>query len=129
MRICATDDQGSPLVYKTQTGGSSNIAELSAIKEALLWAIAQGESEVEIRTDSKNNFAWVYGRSVGIQVNDRNAVLILKTAIDAARLMLSRFTMKPVNRDRNQAGLYLERKVPLRDTSAMRGAFEKAGLI
>jgi ribonuclease HI len=129
MRICVTDEDGSPFVYKTQTGGSNNIAELSAIKEALLWAIAHDEREIEIRTDSKNNFAWVYGHTVGQQINDRNAVLILKTEIDAARSMLSRFTMKLVYRDQNQAGLYLEGKVPLRDTSAMRGALEKAGLL
>jgi ribonuclease HI len=49
-----TDSTGFVLVEKSQQGGS-NIAELWAVKEALVWANDHGWTALEVRTDSRNN--------------------------------------------------------------------------
>ena len=72
MIACVSDQSGNILVEKKQTGGSNNIAELLAVKEALLWAASNKCEEVEIRTDSRNNIAWVFGTKVGKKINDRD---------------------------------------------------------
>jgi hypothetical protein len=41
-----------------QRGGSNNIAEFMAVEQALLWAKLYGYTQLEIRTDSRNNLAW-----------------------------------------------------------------------
>lgn len=104
---------GDVLIDKHQQGGSNNIAELQAVKEALLWSINNNYSEVEIRTDSRNNFSWVFGKKVGKHINDRSSVLFLKTAIFAARSTLKDFKMTWVPREANVAGFYIEQKYQL----------------
>jgi len=38
-------------------------------------------ADVEIRTDSTEHLAWVLGKKVGKKINDREAVLALKTSM------------------------------------------------
>jgi ribonuclease HI len=112
MIACVSDQRGNILVEKKETGGSNNIAELLAVKEAVMYAIMHKHEDVEIRTDSKNNLAWVFGK-VGKKMNDRDAVLNLKTVIDTARASLKHFDLTWVPRDENRAGIYLEAKYSL----------------
>ena len=81
MVIVVTDDTGAVLVEKTKVGGSSNIAELWGVAEAMLWAKESQVAEIEVFTDSRNNLAWLKG-NVGKKLNDRNAVMDLLTAIE-----------------------------------------------
>jgi ribonuclease HI len=104
-----TDDSGKPLVEKKNWGGSNNIAELLAVKEALMWALNNGYKEVEVRTDSRNNFAWVFGKKLGEKLNDRAAVINLKTAIQALRQDV-KLNLVWVPREENLAGFYIEQK-------------------
>ena len=103
MVAVVTDENGSILVEKTQEGGSNNIAELLAVKEALSWAADHKHDQIEIRTDSKNNLAWFYGTKVGKNINDRDAVLALKSSVDSLKSMVkSKLVLIP--RSRNKAG-------------------------
>ena len=112
MVAVATDDKGNVLIEKYQEGGSNNIAELIAVKEALMWCSTHNVKQVEIKTDSTNTLAWVYGVKVGKHVNDRDTVLNLKNAINA--LMMSiRMEMEWISRDKNLAGHYIENKYKL----------------
>jgi len=73
--------------------------------------VANKIGDVEIRTDSRNNLAWVLGKKVGKKINDRDAVLALKTSIDpASQLALS---LKWIPREQNLAGHYIEQKYQL----------------
>src|SRR5262249_4681313 len=112
MIACVSEFSGDIVVEKHQEGGSNNIAELLAVKEALFYAINNGFDEVEIRTDSRNNFSWVLGKKVGKHINDRNAVLILKTEI-AAALKNIKLNLEWTPRESNLAGRYLEQKYAL----------------
>lgn len=107
-----SDSQGNILIEKITEGGSSNIAELIAVKEALLYAKNNGFKELEIRTDSKNNFAWVLGEKVGQGINDRPLVLNLKTSINAVRQTVN-LNMVWIPREENVAGDYIEKKYAL----------------
>jgi len=62
MIAVVTNDHGDVLFENTAAGGSNNIAELWAVKEALEWCVAHGIPAVEIRTDSRNNRSWVLGK-------------------------------------------------------------------
>ncbi len=90
-------------------GGSNNIAELLAVRDAVAHAAATGVTAVEIRTDSRNNFSWVLGRKVGRDINDRTRVLELKAEIDALRARVQ-LKLVWVPREHNVAGHYIERK-------------------
>jgi len=70
-----------------------------------------GWNAIEVRTDSRNNFAWVEGR-IGKKLNDRQAVLELYETI---RCLLEgvRLELLWVPRDRNLAGRYIDEKVGL----------------
>jgi hypothetical protein len=89
MIAVVTNESGIVLVEKHQEGGSNNIAELLAVKEAMLWATAHDYGNVEIRTDSRNNFAWVFGRKVRKAINDRAAVMALKAQIAGLKRMIA----------------------------------------
>lgn len=108
MVAVVTDNRGVVLIDKHQEGGSNNIAELLAVKEALIWCSAHQISEVEIRTDSRNNLSWVLGKKVGKKVNDRVAVLNLKNAINAIKGTMKKFKIIWVPRENNLAGHYIE---------------------
>lgn len=112
MVAVATDDKGKVLVEKIQEGGSNNIAELLAVKEALMWCSVRGIKKVEIRTDSRNNLAWVYGKKVGKKINDREMVLNLKTIILALNKSVN-FSLTWIPREYNLAGQYIENKFQL----------------
>lgn len=85
MVFVVTDNWGNVLIDKAQQGGSNNIAELLAVREALTWVVQEKRPTVEIRTDSRNNFAWVLGKKVGKHLNDRTTVLAIKNVIDGLR--------------------------------------------
>lgn len=112
MIAVVANDQGHILIDKHQEGGSNNIAELLAVKEALLWCIENRIGDVEIRTDSTNNLAWVGGDKVGKKLNDRDMVLDLKAAIDACRSKV-KLTLSWIPRENNLAGHYIQRKYQL----------------
>jgi ribonuclease HI len=109
MVAVVSNEQGHVLIDRHQEGGSNNIAEFLAVKEALLWCVANKIGDVEIRTDSRNNLAWVLGRKVGKKLNDRDAVLDLKAAIDACRSKVN-LTLTWIPREQNPAGQYMEHK-------------------
>lgn len=111
MIVAVSDEAGNVLVDKTQEGGSNNIAELLAVKEALMWCVTHNVDDLELRTDSMNNLAWVDGR-IGKKLNDRNAVLVIKSAIDALRLSV-KLEMVWVPRENNKAGHFIEEKYTL----------------
>jgi len=112
MVAVVTDENGSILVEKTQEGGSNNVAELLAVKEALAWAVAHKHDEIEIRTDSTNNLAWVLGTRVGEKINDRDAVLALKSSIDSLKSVV-KCKLVLIPRSQNKAGHYIENKCRL----------------
>lgn len=109
MIAVVTDDRGQVLIEKLQSGGSNNIAELMAVKEALLWCFVHGVYEVELMTDSRNNLAWVKSLKVGDHVNDKSAVQVLQTAIRALKKDV-KFKLIWIPRDENLAGHYIESK-------------------
>ena len=100
------------LSIRPKEGGSNNIAELLAVKEALSWAVANKHDQIEIRTDSKNNFAWFHGTKVGKNINDRAAVLALKSSIDSLKSMV-KTKLVLIPRSQNKAGHYIENKYRL----------------
>src|SRR5260370_18118013 len=82
MIAAVSDEHGAILIEKHQEGGSNNIAELLAVREALLWSVANKIADVEIRTDSRNNLSWLLGKKAGKKINDLNTVLALKPSTD-----------------------------------------------
>src|SRR5438105_1995705 len=76
---------GEVLTFRTEQGGSNNIAELLAVRDALQWAVENGYCTVQIRTDSQNNLRWVEG-NIGFDVNDRERALRIYEEITALRL-------------------------------------------
>jgi ribonuclease HI len=110
MRIVVTDENGTVLVDKTKTGGSSNVAELWAVTEALLYVknceIPANQKIAEIFMDSQNNFAWLNGR-VGHKINDKKAVSHLLTAVNRLREKV-KLKLTWIPREENLAGIYLE---------------------
>lgn len=110
MVAVVTDDRGTVLVEKEEAGGSNNVAEFLAVKEAMVYAVAHGYRALLIRSDSSNNKAWYYGRQPGANLNDRDTVLTLKAAVEACKASLDFHTLVWVPRGRNLAGLYLDAK-------------------
>lgn len=111
MIAVVSDSNGNVLSETHLHGGSNNIAELLAVKEALVWATEQGYEAVEIRTDSRNNLAWVAGR-IGNKLNDRGAVLDLYESINRLREQVQ-VDLLWIPRDENLAGQYIEAKYGL----------------
>ena len=109
MVMVVTDAEGRVLSETKCAGGSNNIAELCAVRDALRWCVDHGVEAVEIRTDSRNSFSWIFGTKVGKQVNDRNAVFALKDEISQLRWDV-RLTLVWVGREANLAGHYIEQK-------------------
>ena len=63
-----TKKDGTVVVEEHNEGGSNNIAELIAVKEALKYCLSVGKDSAKIITDSKNNLSWVYGSKVGNKI-------------------------------------------------------------
>lgn len=109
MVMVVTDAAGVVLSERQESGGSNNIAELLAVRDAVRWSVAAGLTEVVVWTDSRNNLAWVNGRTVGKAINDRARVVALKAEIAEARQWL-RLTLMWLPRAVNKAGQYIERQ-------------------
>ena len=112
MIAVVTDVAGNVIIEKTQEGGSNNIAELLAVKEALIWCVNNGIKEVEIITDSQNNLSWVWKTKLGKKLNDRDAVMNLKNVIDVC-LQEIKLTLTWKPREENWAGIHIENKYSL----------------
>lgn len=112
MIAVVTDEGGNVIIEKYQEGGSNNIAELLAVKEALMWSFNHGIKDVTIQTDSRNTISWVNGSKVGKKINDRDTVMNLKTAISALLQSIKlELIWKP--REENWAGIHIENKYSL----------------
>jgi ribonuclease HI len=111
MIAVVSDSNGNVLVEIQVHGGSNNIAELLAVKEALAWATEHGYEAIEIRTDSRNNLAWVAGR-IGKRLNDRGTVLDLYASINRLRERVQ-VDLVWIPRDVNLAGQYIEARYGL----------------
>jgi len=112
MVAVVTDDKGNVLVEKKQEGGSSNIAELSAVKEALMWCVVNEIKAIRILTDSMNNLKWIHNRKIGKGINSVEMVNNLKTIIDACRKDII-MELQWIPREENLAGHYIEAKYNL----------------
>ena len=104
-----TDEAGVVLKCSDYDGGSNNIAELQAVRDAIRWCGMMGITRATVMTDSKNNLAWTFGRSVGKTINDRETVLAIKEEINAAFDAGFDLTLTWIPRDENLAGHYIER--------------------
>ena len=102
-----TDEHGEVLSEKIESGGSNNIAELIAVRDALRLATSAGIETLHVLTDSRNNLSWTFGRKVGTGINDRARVVALKAEIAQLQTRLE-FSMEWVPRERNIAGHYIE---------------------
>lgn len=111
MVAVVTDSDGNVLSERHESGGSNNIAELMAVRDALSWCWLNMHDSVtlEILTDSMNNLAWVNCRvgKIGKRINDRARVIALRADIDRYRESV-RFTLRHVPREHNKAGHYIE---------------------
>jgi ribonuclease HI len=107
MVAVVTDDLGMVISEQRSAGGSNNIAELLAVHDALQWCDANGITDVELFTDSRNNESWVFGKKLGKKLNDRERVVALRQAIDAYRRTIT-LTLTWIPRDMNLAGHYIE---------------------
>lgn len=107
MVAVVTAEDGSVLTEAKQTGGSNNIAELMAVREALAWCQMHKVTAVEVRTDSRNNLSWVNGSKLGKKLNDRATVLTLLADIAQLRRQVV-LTLVWIPREQNKAGHYIE---------------------
>ena len=107
MRAVVTDEAGIILVDKVLQGGSSNIAELWAVTEALLFAKSCKITDLDLYTDSRITIGWLKGH-VGKKLNDRAAVMNLLTTINNLRTKIG-MNATWVPREQNVAGVFIER--------------------
>lgn len=107
MVMVVTDAEGRVLSEQTADGGSNNIAELYAVRNALQWCVDSGVTQVEVLTDSRNNLSWVNGSKVGKAINDRARVLMLRDDIGQLRTRVA-LTLLWISRETNKAGHYIE---------------------
>jgi ribonuclease HI len=113
MVAIVTDDQGVVLSERHLSGGSNNIAELIAVRDALIWARDHDQpSQFEIRTDSRNNIAWVFSKKIGKKLNDRAAVEALRIEITQLRQRVD-MRLEWIPRDENIAGHVIEKRYGL----------------
>jgi ribonuclease HI len=104
-----TDEAGVVLKCSDYDGGSNNIAELIAVRDAIRWCGMMGIHQAQVMTDSKNNLAWTFNTDVGKTINDRETVLAIKAEITAAFDAGFDLTLTWVPRDENLAGVYIEK--------------------
>lgn len=107
MVAVVTDAIGGVISDYQAEGGSNNVAELMAVADALLHCVENQIREVEIRTDSRNNLAWVLGKRLGKNLNDKPTVQHLKDLITSYRTTV-KLTLTWVPREKNLAGHYIE---------------------
>jgi ribonuclease HI len=105
------DQFGKVLSEEKNNGGSNNIAEFIALKNAIKYAIEQGWKEVEIITDSMNNTHWFKKLKQGKQ-NDFAWVKKIKDEIDILKQKIEiDLIWRP--REENRAGHYIEEQYNL----------------
>jgi ribonuclease HI len=109
MVALVTDESGLVISEELRDGGSNNIAELLAVRNAVQYARDQGVRHLQIKTHSRNNFAWVYGRKVGKKINDQETVMRLRDEIDTLRTFVT-VELIWVPREQNLAGFVIEQK-------------------
>ena len=109
MVMVVASEDGTLISERSEAGGSNNIAELMAVRDALKWAVEQRFEAIEIRSDSRNNVSWVLGKKVGKNINDRARVLSLKAEIDVLMAQV-RLYLIWVPREENKAGHIIEGK-------------------
>ncbi|MDI6820919.1 MAG: ribonuclease H-like domain-containing protein [Patescibacteria group bacterium] len=107
MVMVVTDESGNVLVEKTQEEGSNNIAELLAIKEALMWISVNKVDNVLIKTDSKIALTWIHSKKLGKHLNNRELTTTIRDIIRALmKGILVSFVWIP--REESLAGHYIE---------------------
>ena len=104
-----TDEAGIVLSETLTAGGSNNIAELLAVRDAIRWCGMQGIHQAHVMTDSQNNQSWTFGTKVGMGINDRPTVMTIKAELTAAFVAGFDLTLTWVPREQDLAGHYIER--------------------
>lgn len=107
-----TDDEGVVLADLEGFGGSNNIAELIALREAIIWAIKEKLDEVCIISDSKNTLAWYRNGVRNKKINDYERTVAILEEIKTLRKLIS-IDLKWLPREENLAGHYIENKYHL----------------
>src|SRR5260370_16905287 len=79
MVAVVSDEHGTVLIEKHEQGGSNNIAELIAVKEALLCCGVNKIPDVESATHTSNNISSALHNTECKQLNHHNLLLLLKT--------------------------------------------------
>ncbi len=105
MIVCVVDYQGNPIILKRLQGGSNNIAEWSAVKEALWYALDNKIIPIHIYTDSTNNLAWwnkITNHAPEKAKEMKSEIADLRNQVNA--------TISWVPREHNLAGIYLEKQ-------------------
>lgn len=106
-----SDEKGKILVEKESQGGSNNIAEFIALKEAMLYCAKNNIKNVQIITDSRNNTCW-FRRLKRKKQNDFERVSDIKKEIDVLKQIVEvNLIWRP--REENLAGQYIENKFNL----------------
>lgn len=105
MRCVVVDEAATVLVDKTQKDGTSNLAELWAILEALRYCKSAGIRHVEIRSDSRIALGWLYKRQM--KSTHLAEVKVLLHEINVARLEVAMGTTW-IPRAENLAGHVIE---------------------
>ena len=57
MIFVVVDEFGNKLSERTEESGSNNIAELLALREALIWANENGHDQINVKTDFVDNLS------------------------------------------------------------------------
>ena len=102
-----TDDGGTVLTDIEGFGGSNNIAELIALREAIIWAIKNKLDEVQIISDSKNTLAWYRNGVKNKKINDYQRTVAILEEIKTLRKLI-KIDLRWLPREDNLAGHYIE---------------------
>lgn len=113
-----TDDTGKVLEEKRKKGGSNNIAEFLAIREALKYCVVNNIKNVVICSDSSCAISWYYKefdeeKFLNKKINNAQEVLNIKKDIDCLLLEMENIIVKQIPREENLAGHYIENKYSL----------------
>lgn len=109
MVMVVTDKTGAVVSEREEAGGSNNIAEFLALRDALRYCYTYRCATVEVFTDSHNNESWTFNRKFGKKLNDLARVQEIRREIDGLRLAVD-LTLKWVPRESNLAGHYIEQR-------------------
>jgi ribonuclease HI len=96
---------------EVNNGGSNNIAEFLALKDALKWCIQNKIKEIRIITDSKNTTYWFKKLKKGKQNNYKLVLQIRKEIMKLKKQVKVNLEWQP--RETNLAGIYIENKYKL----------------